>query len=110
MIKETNIFGNLKEMNLTAIERKHINKISYKLNENKKNIIDTNNINNDKKIKNINARKIEPKKFGIKSIIGSNNLKNNISNTISLSSKLSDISEKLEKYENLINKLGKEFQ
>ena len=98
-------------MNLTAIERKHINKISYNLNENKKNIIDTKNINNDKKIKNLNARKIEPKKFGIKSIIGSNNnLKNNISNTISLSSKLSDISEKLEKYENLINKLGKEFQ
>ena len=98
-------------MNLTAIERKHINKISYNLNENKKNIIDTKNINNDKKIKNLNARKIEPKKFGIKSIIGgNNNLKNNISNTISLSSKLSDISEKLEKYENLINKLGKEFQ
>ena len=44
-------------MNLTAIERKHINKISYNLNENKKNIIDTKNINNDKKIKNLNIFK-----------------------------------------------------
>ena len=33
-----------------------------------------------------------------------------ISSTISLASKLSDISEKLEKYENLINNFGKEFQ
>jgi len=97
-------------MNLTAIERKYINKISIKPNENKNNnTIEKNNIN---KIKNINMRRIEPKKFGVKSIMGgiNNNLKNNISNTISLSSKLSDISEKLEKYENLINKLGKEVQ
>ena len=97
-------------MNLTAIERKYINKISIKPNENKNNnTIEKNNIN---KIKNINMRRIEPKKFGVKSIMGgiNNNLKNNVSNTISLSSKLSDISEKLEKYENLINKLGKEFQ
>lgn len=95
-------------MNLTSIERKNINKISYNLKQDIKNL----NSNNDKKIKNINIRKIEPKKFGVKSIIGgtNNNLKNNISNTISLSSKLSDISEKLQKYENLINKLGKEFQ
>ena len=97
-------------MNLTAIERKYINKISIKPNENKNNnTIEKNNIN---KIKNINMRRIEPKKFGVKSIMGgiNNNLKNNISNIFSLSSKLSDISEKLEKYENLINKLGKEFQ
>ena len=32
------------------------------------------------------------------------------SSTISLAAKLSDISEKLDKYENLINKFGKEFQ
>jgi hypothetical protein len=95
-------------MNLTAIERKHIQKISYNSNQNKTN---ENNINNDK-IKNMNIKKIEPKKFGMKSIIGGlgNNIKGNVSNTISLSSKLSDISEKLQKFENLINKLGKEFQ
>lgn len=32
------------------------------------------------------------------------------STTISLAAKLSDLSEKLENYENQINKLGKEFQ
>jgi hypothetical protein len=102
-LKETNIFGNLKEMNLTAVERKKIHKIPNK--------IITNEKNNDK-FKNIKAKKIEQKKFGIKNNIGTlgNNMKSNISNTISLSSKLSDISEKLDKYENLINKLGKEFQ
>ena len=98
-------------MNITCIERKNINKISYK-NKDKKNNINT---NNDKKVKNIHIRKVEPKKFGIKSIVGGiggqpNGLKSHVSNTISLSSKLSDISEKLEKYENLINKLGTEFQ
>ena len=96
-------------MNLTAIERKHIQKISYNSNQNKSN---ENNINNDgKKGKNFNIKRIEPKKFGSKNNIGGfNNIKNNVSTTISLSSKLSDISEKLEKYENLINKLGKDFQ
>lgn len=90
-------------MNLTAVERKKIHKIPNK--------IITNEKNNDK-FKNIKAKKIEQKKFGIKNNIGTlgNNMKSNISNTISLSSKLSDISEKLDKYENLINKLGKEFQ
>ena len=98
-------------MNLTCIERKKINKVSNK-NKDKNKDIDT---NNDKKVKNIHIRKIEPKKFGMKSIIGgiggqANGIKSHVSNTISLSSKLSDISEKLEKYENLINKLGTEFQ
>lgn len=48
----------------------------------------------------------------MKSNIGviNNANKNNVTTTISLSSKLSDISEKLEKYEHLINKLGKDFQ
>ena len=98
-------------MNLTSIERKNIKKIinnykQRKTNENEKNIV------NNNKISNINMRKIEAKKFGMKSIISGvgNNIRSNISNTISLSSKLSDISEKLDKYENLINKLGKEFQ
>ena len=91
-------------MNLTAIERKNIHKITNNSKQNK--INDKNNINKDK-IKNINIKKIEPKKFGMKSIVGG--LRNK-TNTISLSSKLSDISEKLDKYENLINKLGKEFQ
>ena len=98
-------------MNLTCIERKKINKVSNK-NKDKNKDIDT---NNDKKVKNIHIRKIEPKKFGMKSIIGgiggqANGIKSHVSNTISLSSKLSDISEKLEKYENLINKLGTEYQ
>ena len=99
-------------MNLTAIERKNINKINNKSNKNKINLIGVNNINNDdKKGKNFNIKRIEPKKFGSKNNIGGfNNIKNNVSTTISLSSKLSDISEKLEKYENLINKLGKDFQ
>ena len=90
-------------MNLTAIERKKIHKIPNKIITNEK---------NNEKFKNIKAKKIEQKKFGIKNNIGTlgNNMKSNISNTISLSSKLSDISEKLDKYENLINKLGKEFQ
>ena len=44
------------------------------------------------------------------SIINKNmNKGSNRNTTISLSSKLSDISEKLEKYENLVNKLGKEI-
>ena len=99
-------------MNLTSIERKNINKIPNNFNKNKiNNLTETKNINNDKKVKNINIRRIEPKNFGIKSMIGGvNNIRTNNSNTISLSSKLSDISEKLEKYENLINKLGMEFQ
>lgn len=90
-------------MNLTAVERKKIHKIPNKIITNEK---------NNEKFKNIKAKKIEQKKFGIKNNIGTlgNNMKSNISNTISLSSKLSDISEKLDKYENLINKLGKEFQ
>ena len=93
-------------MNITTIERKAMGKIPNKYNSNKKN----KNVKEDKKEKNINIKKIDAKKFGMKSIIGgmNNNLRN--SNTISLSSKLSDISEKLEKYENLINKLGNEFQ
>ena len=90
-------------MNLTAVERKKIHKIPNKIITNEK---------NNEKFKNIKAKKIEQKKIGIKNNIGTlgNNMKRNISNTISLSSKLSDISEKLDKYENLINKLGKEFQ
>ena len=99
-------------MNLTSIERKNINKIINNYNQSKTNMNEKKNIINNNKISNINMRKIETKKFGMKSIIGGvgNNIRNNISNTISLSSKLSDISEKLDKYENLINKLGKEFQ
>ena len=100
-------------MNLTSIERKNMNKIINNYNQSKTNINEKNNINTNNKISNINMRKIETKKFGKKSVVGggiANNLRNNISNTISLSSKLSDISEKLDKYENLINKLGKEFQ
>ena len=100
-------------MNLTSIERKNMNKIVNNYNQSKTNINEKNNINTNNKISNINMRKIETKKFGKKSVVGggiAHNLRNNISNTISLSSKLSDISEKLDKYENLINKLGKEFQ
>ena len=100
-------------MNLTSIERKNMNKIINNYNQSKTNINEKNNINTNNKISNINMRKIETKKFGKKSVVGggiANNLRNNISNTISLSSKFSDISEKLDKYENLINKLGKEFQ
>lgn len=99
-------------MNLTSIERKNVNKIPNNFNKDKiNNLTETKNINNDKKVKNINIRRIEPKKFGIQStFVGLNNIRTNASNTISLSSKLSDISEKLEKYENLINKLGMEFQ
>ena len=104
--KGKNIFGNLKEMNITSIEKKNIAKSDKKLN-----MVDTNKMKNTK---NINIRKIEPKKLGMKNLMGSINpmMKNNRiqSNTISLAEKLSDISEKLEKYENLINKFGKEFE
>ena len=86
-------------MNLTSIEKKGIIKI------------EPHQIKNSK---NFNIKKIEPKKLGIKNMLGNINplMKNSRiqSNTISLSSKLTDISEKLEKYEEQINKLGKEFQ
>ena len=106
-------------MNFTSVEKKNINKISYNNKNTKdKNNTDKNSINLNRKGKNLYIRKIEPKKFGMKSIIGDiggvgqvNAPRSNaFSNTISLSSKLSDISEKLEKYENLINKLGMEYQ
>jgi len=100
-------------MNLTAIERKNINKKTNMFDKNKINLMEPKKTSKDKKIgKNINIRRIEPKNFGIKSTIGviNNDNKNNATTTISLSSKLSDISEKLEKYEHLINKLGKDFQ
>ena len=88
-------------MNLTSIEKKDIIKI------------EPNKIQKPKK-ENFQIKKIEPKKIGIKNMMGSINplLRNNRvqSNTISLSSKLTDISEKLEKYEEQINKFGKEFQ
>ena len=93
-------------MNLTSIEKKEIIKPENKLKK-----VEANKIENSK---NLNIRKIEPKKFGMKSIKGNMNpvIRNNkIQNTtISLAAKLSDISEKLEKYETLINKLGKDFQ
>ena len=100
-------------MNLTAIERKNINKKTNVSDKNKINLMEPKKASKENKIgKNINIRRIEPKNFGMKNTIGViNNInKNNITTTIFLSSKLSDISEKLEKYENLINKLGKEFQ
>ena len=100
-------------MNLTAIERKNINKKTNMFDKNKINLIEPKKTSKDNKIvKNINIRRIEPKNFGMKSNIGviNNANKNNVTTTISLSSKLSDISEKLEKYEHLINKLGKDFQ
>ena len=104
--KGKNLFGNQKEMNITSIEKKNIAKTDKKLN-----MVDTNKMKNTK---NINIKKIEPKKLGMKNLMGSINpmMKNNRiqSNTISLAEKLSDISEKLEKYENLINKFGKEFE
>ena len=104
--KGKNLFGNLKEMNITSIEKKNIAKTDKKLN-----MVDTNKM---KYTKNINIKKLEPKKLGMKNLMGSINpmMKNNRiqSNTISLAEKLSDISEKLEKYENLINKFGKEFE
>ena len=104
--KGKNLFGNLKEMNITSIEKKNVAKTDKKLN-----MVDTNKMKNTK---NINIKKIEPKKLGMKNLMGSINpmMKNNRiqSNTISLAEKLSDISEKLEKYENLINKFGKEFE
>ena len=88
-------------MNLTSIEKKDIIKI------------EPNKIQKSKK-ENFQIKKIEPKKIGIKNMMGSINplLRNNRvqSNTISLAAKLSDISEKLEKYEEQINKFGKEFQ
>ena len=76
-------------MNLTSIERKHIQKLS---NISKQNNANKYNINNDI-IKNMNIRKIDPKKFGMKSIIGGplNNLRGDVSDTISLS----HVSEKL---------------
>ena len=93
-------------MNLTSVEKKEIIKA-----ENKVKKIEPNRLENSK---NLNIKKIEPKKFGIKSIKGNINpvIQNDrIQNsTISLAAKLSDISEKLAKYENLINKLGKDFQ
>ena len=100
-------------MNLTTIERKNINKKTNMFDKNKINLIEPKKTSKDNKIvKNINIRRIEPKNFGMKSNIGviNNANKNNVTTTISLSSKLSDISEKLEKYEHLINKLGKDFQ
>lgn len=100
-------------MNLTAIERKNINKKTNMFDKNKINLMEPKKTSKDNKIgKNINIRRIEPKNFGMKSTIGviNNDNKNNATTTISLSSKLSDISEKLEKYEHLINKLGKDFQ
>ena len=100
-------------MNLTNIERKNINKKTNMFDKNKINLIEPKKTSKDNKIvKNINIRRIEPKNFGMKSNIGviNNANKNNVTTTISLSSKLSDISEKLEKYEHLINKLGKDFQ
>ena len=100
-------------MNLTTIERKNINKKTNMFDKNKINLIEPKKTSKDNKIvKNINIRRIEPKNFGMKSNIGviNNTNKNNVTTTISLSSKLSDISEKLEKYEHLINKLGKDFQ
>ena len=112
-IKGTNIFGNLKEMNLTAIEKKNINKKTNVFDKNKINLMEPKKTSKDNKIgKKINIRRIEPKNFGMKSTIGLINSanKNNVTTTISLSSKLSDISEKLDKYEHLINKLGKDFQ
>ena len=93
-------------MNITSIEKKSIAKTDKKLN-----MMETNKMKNTK---NINIKKIEPKKLGMKNLMGSINpmMKNNRiqSNTISLAEKLSDISEKLEKYENLINQFGKEFE
>jgi hypothetical protein len=100
-------------MNLTTIERKNINKKTNMFDKNKINLIEPKKTSKDNKIvKNINIRRIEPKNFGMKNTIGviNNANKNNATTTISLSSKLSDISEKLEKYEHLINKLGKDFQ
>ena len=93
-------------MNLTSVEKKEIIKA-----ENKVKKIEPNRLENSK---NLNIKKIEPKKKKIKSIKGNINpvIQNDrIQNsTISLAAKLSDISEKLAKYENLINKLGKDFQ
>ena len=86
-------------MNLTSIEKKEIIKIEP---------------NKIQKPKNLQIKKIDPKKFGIKNMIGGINPIMKISRiqstTISLAAKLSDLSEKLENYENQINKLGKEFQ
>ena len=100
-------------MNLTTIERKNINKKTNMSDKNKINLMEPKKASKENKIgKNINIRRIEPKNFGMKNTIGviNNANKNNATTTISLSSKLSDISEKLEKYEHLINKLGKDFQ
>lgn len=72
--------------------------------------MESNNIRNSK---NLNIKKIEPKKLGVKNMANINpQIKNSRiqSSTISSAAKLSDISEKLDKYENLINKFGKEFQ
>ena len=93
-------------MNLTSIEKKNIIRT-----DKKSNIMETNAIQNTR---NFNIKKIEPYKIGMKSMMGSINpaikKQRTQSNNISLADKLSDISEKLEKYENLINKFGKDFE
>ena len=60
---------------------------------------------------NFGFNRITQKRVGGANISNKNTYKGNsrTTTTISLSSKLSDISEKLEKYENLVNKLGKEI-
>jgi hypothetical protein len=95
------------------LKKKNINKKTNVFDKNKINLMEPKKTSKDNKIgKKINIRRIEPKNFGMKSTIGLINSanKNNVTTTISLSSKLSDISEKLDKYEHLINKLGKDFQ
>ena len=91
-------------MNFTSIEKKNINKIDKKDRVIEANIIRTS--------KNFNIKKIEPKKVGMKNMMGNNQPIKNYkvqSNTISLAEKLSDISEKLDKYEVLVNKFAKDF-
>ena len=91
-------------MNFTSIEKKNINKIDKKDRVIEANIIRTSN--------NFNIKKIEPKKVGMKNMMGNNQPIKNYkaqSNTISLAEKLSDISEKLDKYEVLVNKFAKDF-
>lgn len=105
-IKDTNIFGQLKEMNITVLKRKHITRFEPNVDLEKK---EQNNIT--KRVKNFEIKKIEPKIRGKQNIYGGMiNVKNNPMYTIDLSSKLSDLTQKLEKFENQIKKLGKEFQ
>ena len=92
---------------MTAIECKsfsNIPSINNQIQTRKKKIEKKENNQN-----NFGFNRITQKRVGGANISNKNKGSSRTTTTISLSSKLSDISEKLEKYENLVNKLGKEI-